>query len=138
MTPNPNLKTPMAKSSLFLMMIMLFVIVAALTASGTVFTGFMDGGRSWIGMLQAFLLCFGIGAILYIPAAAIFIMARLVRGNGPMRNIGLLTAILALPFWTFGISALIAKTPYWMWAIVATAIGLYLSFWALVVIRHGR
>lgn len=128
----------MAKSSLFLMLVMLVVIVGTLIASGLAFTGFMDGGRSWIGMLQAFLLCFGIGAIVYVPAAVIFAMARHVRGNGPKRNIGLLTALLALPVWVFGITALIVKTPYWMWAIIATVIGLYLSFWALIVIRHGR
>lgn len=136
-TPS-HLKTPLAKSSLVLMMVMLFVIVAALTVSGLAFTGFMDGGRSWIGMAQAFLLCFGIGAIIYLPAAAVFAMARYVRGNGPTRNIGLLCAIIALPFWSFGISALSLKTPYWSWALLATALGLYLSFWALVVLRHAR
>jgi hypothetical protein len=138
MASHPNIKTPLAKSSLLLMLVMLIVIVAALTASGLAFTGFMDGGRSWIGMLQAFLLCFGIGAILYLPATAIFAMARHVRGNGPTRNIGLLTAILALPYWTFGLAALIVKTPYWMGAVIAIVTGLYLSFWALIVIRHGR
>ena len=138
MSTLPHLKTPLAKSSLLLMLIMFLIIAGALIGSAIAFSGFMDGGRSWIGMLQAFLLCFGIGAIIYLPAAAIFTMARHVRGNGPKRNIGLLTAILALPYWTFGISALVIKSPYWMWAALATAIGLYLSFWALVVLRHSR
>ena len=137
--PTPaHLKTPLAKSALVLMVVMLGVITAALIGSAVIFSGFLDGGRSWIGIAQAFLLCFGVGAIIYLPAAAIFFMARSVRGNGPTRNIGLLTAILALPFWTFGISALSFQTPYWLWAILATAIGLYLSFWALIVLRHGR
>ena len=120
------------------MLVMLLVITGTLFGSAYAFSGFLDGGRSWIGMLQAFLLCFGIGAIIYLPAAVVFAMARHVRGNGPKRNIGLLTAILALPFWTYGISALVVKSPFWGWALLATAIGLYLSFWALVVLRHSR
>jgi len=117
---------------------MLVVIVGALVGSGLAFKGFMGGGRSWIGMFQAFLLCFGVGALIYVPAAAVFAMARHVRGNGPVRKIGLLTAILALPYWSYGIAALGLKSPFWIWAIFATVIGLYLSFWALIVIRHGK
>ena len=138
MSSTSHLKTPLAKSSLILMLTMLVVIIGALIGSGLAFKGFMGGGRSWIGMLQAFLLCFGIGALIYVPAAAIFAMARHVRGNGPVRKIGLLTAILALPYWSYGIAALGLKSPFWMWAALATAIGLYLSFWALIVIRHGK
>jgi hypothetical protein len=134
----PQHSTPMARSALTMMVVTLVIAVFSMAASAWFFTGFLGGGRSVVGLFQAFLLCFGIGAIAYGPALAIFWMARHVRGNGPKRWVGGLTAALALPVWGYGIAALIFKLPYSVWAVVAILIGLYLTFWAIVVFRHGN
>ena len=138
MNANPNLKTPLAKSSLLLMLIMLGLIIASLIVAGMAFSGFLDGGRSFLGLSQAFLLCFGAGSLVYLPAAAIFAMARNVRANGPKRQLGWITALLALPVWGYGLTAILMKMPYMIAAIIAVILGLYLTFWAIVVIKHDR
>lgn len=138
MKANPNLKTPLAKSSLVLMCVMLAVILASLIGSGIIFKGYLGGGRSFIGLMQAFLLCFGSGALFYGPAAAIFVMARSVRANGPVRKIGGLTALLAIPIWAYGGLSLMIYPEFWIWGLLALAIGLYLTFWAVIVLKHSR
>ncbi|NNC35951.1 MAG: hypothetical protein HKO02_00730 [Hyphomonadaceae bacterium] len=136
MNPNPNLKTPLAKSSLVLMWVMLIIIVASLVGSVLIFRGYLGGGRSAIGVMQAFLMCLGAGAILYVPAAVVFAMARSVRANGPIRKIGGFTALLAMPVWAYGGLALMYYPQFWIWGLLALTIGLYLSFWAVIVLKH--
>lgn len=138
MSANNHLKTPLARSSLFVMILMLVVACAAFIGSGMVFSGYLGGGRSVIGVIQAFLLCFGAGALIYGPALAIFNMARSVRANGPKRGIGALTTLLALPVWAYGGLTLIIYPAFWIWGLAALCIGLYLTFWAVVVLKHGK
>jgi hypothetical protein len=138
MEKNPNLKTPLAKSSLMMMFVMLTLIVAGLIGSGVIFSGYLGGGRSGAGVFQAFLLCFGVGALVYLPAAAVFAIARSVRANGPNRKFGLLATFLALPVWGYGAAVMMIYPGFWIWGGLALLIGLYVSFWAVFVIRHGR
>ena len=138
MDANPNLNTPLAKSSLAMMFIMLAVIGAGLAGSGILFSGYLGGGRSAIGVLQAFLLCFGTGAVIYGPAIVIFLFARSVRANGPSKAVGIFSVIIALPVWIYGGLTLIFYPTFWLWGGLALALGLYLTYWAVIVLRHSQ
>ncbi len=126
------------RSSLYVMMGALIVGLLSVSASAYFFTGFLGGGRSAMGVLQAFCLCFGIGAVLYLPSAIVFFMARHVRAYGPKLSIGLASTLISLPLWAYGGAALFLRTPYWPYGLAAMLLGLGLLFWALGIMRGAK
>ncbi len=123
------------RSSLYVMAGALLTVLISVIASAYFFTGFLGGGRSAMGVFQAFLLCFGIGAALYLPAATVFFMARHVRSYGPKLSIGLAGTLISLPLWAYGGAALFLRTPYWPYGLIAMLLGLGLLFWAIGILR---
>jgi len=131
----PAAPPPLMRSSLYVMIVALLMIIMGLGVSAYFFSGFLGGGRSAMGVFQAFLLCFGIGSLVYLPAVIVFFMARHVRGLGPKRAIGMAAVLISLPWWTLGGTSLIMRLPYWPYGLVAMVLGLGLLFWALKVLR---
>lgn len=127
----------MARASLSVMWVTLIISVLCLMISAYYSVGFMGGGRSFIGVLQGVLISFGLGACLYGPAIAVFFMARYVRANGPKRWIGGLTLLLVLPILGYAIAAIHYKIPFLIVSVLAILVGIYLSFWAVLIVRHG-
>jgi len=131
-----NIPANLSRSSFRVMIGALIVTAASLTASAYFFTGFLGGGRSAMGVFQSFILCFGIGALLYLPAITVFFMARHVRGFGAKRSIGLAAILISLPLWGYGGLSLIMRLPYWPYGLVALCFGLGLLLWAVTVLRN--
>ncbi len=75
--------------------------LAALTALGYslyYFTRFLENDAHLWGIVSAFLLCFGLGAFAYVPAAIISRLARLAHKNGARRK-PLIWALTLLAPW---------------------------------------
>ena len=124
------------RGTVIVMACALLTVFVSLATSAYFFSGFLGGGRSVMGVTQALLLCFGIGAAVYAPAGIVFLMARHVRAYGPKLSIGLAGTLISLPLWAYGGAALILRTPYWPYGLISLILGLGLLFWA-VSIMHG-
>lgn len=120
---------------------MLGTIVVFCLSIGTAlyfFSGFLGGGRSWIGILQAFLLCFGIASVLYLPALVLFFMARHVRAYGAKAVIGIASVCISLPLWGAGGAALMLKQPYFPYALLIMGFGLLILWWGVLVLKSAQ
>ena len=131
---NPAARVKLAKSSLAVMLGALMVGLGSFGASAYFFTGFLGGGRSSIGVFQAFILCFMIGACFYLPAIYVFIMARRVRAGRASKAIGFGAVLISLPIWLYSAAALITGYPYALWLAGPLLIGILLLLWGLAVI----
>ncbi len=103
-----------------------------------IFLGFIGDGRTWLGIGQAFALCFGVGGSVYLPALVLFFMARHARIFGPKRSIGLASVFISLPLWAYGGAALVLKLAYWPIATLGLIIGFAVLFWGISVMRHAK
>lgn len=110
----------------------------SLSTSVYFFTGFLGGGRSWVGVFQAFLLCFGVGSFLYLPASLLFFMARHVRAYGPKMRIGIASVIISLPLWATGGANLILKLPYTPYALISMLLGLLVLWWGVLIMTKAK
>ena len=133
-----NIPANLSRRSLHVMIGSMIVAAASLAASAYFFSGFLGGGRSPMGVFQSFILCFGIGALLYLPAITAFFMARHVRGYGAKRSIGLAAMLISLPLWGYGGISLVLRLPYWPYGLAAMCFGLGLLFWAVSVLRNCK
>ena len=133
---NPTCPAKLAKSSLIVMLCALFIGASALIFAATAFVGFLGDGRSGFGIVQAFLLCFGLMAGVYLPATLVFFTARHVRGFGPKKPIGLAGTLISLPLWGLGGASLLLKLSYWPYGLMAMLIGLGLLFWSVSVLKN--
>jgi len=125
----------LARLSFAVMTSALLIAITGFVASGYFFMGFLGDGRSGMGILQAFLLCFGIGAGVYLPALIVFFLARHVRSFGVKTPIGFAGVFISLPLWLFGGLSLIQRLPYWPYGLAALLLGLILLFWSMLVLR---
>ena len=126
------------RGTVIVMACALLIGFTSLIVAAYFFSGFLGGGRSVMGIIQALLLCFGIGAAVYLPAGIVFLMARHVRAYGPKLSIGLAGTLISLPLWAYGGAALILRTPYWPYGLISLIFGLGLLFWAVSVLRGSR
>ena len=117
--------------SLGLMILALFIGCASLYLSALAFTSFLGDGRTLLGVFESFLVCFGIGAVVYIPALIIFLMARHVRGRGPGKRIGFSSILLSLPFWSYCSAALLADYPFRIWLVSGLVFGVMMLVWGI-------
>ncbi|PHR92979.1 MAG: hypothetical protein COA69_06590 [Robiginitomaculum sp.] len=116
----------------------LLVFGASLLTSAYFFNGFLGDGRSWVGVFQAFLLCFGLGSLLFLPALALFFMARHVRMYGVKLKIGIAALLISLPLWLGGGSALALRLPQTLLALTLLTLGLGVFAWGFMVLRAAR
>lgn len=134
---NDSAHNPLQKSSRFLMLCTGITAVVILILCAYFFTGFLGGGRTGIGIAQAFLLCFGAGALAYLPLLCVFFMARHVHSFGAKRSIGIASILISLPMWGFGAAGLVIQHPFWLYGLPLMAIGLIILFWGVTVLRAG-
>lgn len=125
----------LARASSFMMIAAGFAVLAALGLSAYFFTGFIGDGRTPLGIFQAFLLCFGTGAFIYLPSLCVFFMARHVRSFGSKTRIGIASILISLPLWGFGAVGLIIQHAFWLYALPVMALGLAILFWGAAVLR---
>lgn len=116
----------------------LIVFGVSLFTSAYFFNGFLGDGRSWVGVLQTFLLCFGLGGLLFLPALVLFFMARHVRMYGAKPKIGIAALLISFPLWLGGTSALALHFPQTLLAFIILALGLGVLTWGFVVFRTAK
>ena len=129
---------PLKIISHIIMVITAIVFCISLAASLYFFTGFLGGGRSWVAILQAFAMCFGLGAMLYIPAAILFFTARHVRKFGPNLSIGIAAICIALPLIFYGVFGQVTNMPFIFITLAVLAYGLLVMCWGVCVIWVAR
>ncbi len=114
------------------------VFVLSLCASLYFFVGFLGGGRSWLAVAQAFLVCFGLGAMLYFPALILFVMGRHVRSFGQKKSIGIAAVIISTPVWIYGIFGFILKLSFPLLTLSILLYGLLILSWGVLVCVNAR
>ena len=124
--------------SAVVMILSLLVVIGSLVASTLFFRNFVHEDRTAIGVIQAFLLFFGLGAIVYIPACVVFFMARHVLTYGPQRSIGWAGIFMSLPLCALGFTGIYISHNYWRYAVPLALIGIGLLIWSLSIHRHLR
>ena len=129
---------PLQILSHIIMVITAIVFCVALIASAYYFTGFLGGGRSWVAILQAFAMCFGLGAMLYVPAAILFFTARHIRKSGPKLSIGIAAICIALPLIFYGVFGQVTNMPYAFITFAVLAYGLLILCWGIYLIWLAR
>lgn len=118
--------------TLGLMLLALMICISALVLSSIAFSSFLGGGRSTLGVFQSALMCYGVGAVVYIPAGLVFLMGRFVRGNGPKKPIGFSALLISLPFWSYCAAALYAGYPYKFWIATGFVFGVFTLVWGIL------
>ncbi len=124
--------------SFILMAVTGLVFVLSLCASLYFFLGFLGGGRSWLAIIQAFFVCFGLGAMLYFPALILFLMGQHVRNFDPKKSIGIAAVIISTPLWIYGVFGFILKLPYPLLSLFILLYGFLILSWGALVFAHAR
>ncbi|MBL4871278.1 MAG: hypothetical protein JKX72_10030 [Robiginitomaculum sp.] len=124
--------------SLMILITTALVIGASLIASAYIFTGFLGGGRSWIAIMQAFIVCFGLGAMFYLPAAILFLMARNILRSSPKKSIGVAAIIISIPLWVYGIFGLALHLPFLLLTVIIIVYGLLVLGWGICVFMQTK
>ncbi len=136
MTPS-NQKPPPALSWILLASATTVFVVSFLM-SFYIFFGFLGGGRSWLAILQAFGLCFGFGAMLYIPAAIVFFMIKYVQHHEPRVSIGIASICISLPLVLYGIIGPLLGMPYRLVTFMILLYGLLVFYWGVRVLWQTK
>ena len=114
--------------------------LTALTYSALFFSRFLENDSHFWGIVSAFLLCFGVGAFGYVPAAINSLIAWRAHKNGASK-VGLIWSLILLLPW-LGLAAVLVfisdmpkiySLPLFLTAALLTA-------WALISLRsfHKR
>ena len=112
--------------------------ISALGYSLYYFTRFLENDSQFWGTVSAFLLCFGVGALGFIPAAFISRIAWRAHKNGATRK-GLLWAMVLLVPW-LGLSLIlvfISALPL-LYSLLILAISALLTVWAGLSLHRYR
>ncbi len=133
----PSTVRPLHRSALVVMVGALGVGIATFVASGVYFSAFIHDGRSFLGVAQAFILCFGLGAGVYLPASVLFFMARHIRTYGPKPSIGWAVLVIGLPLFMCGAIG-VFYTSLKLISGLFFAIGLLLLVWGGAILARKR
>lgn len=124
--------------SLIMMITTALIIGASLLASSYIFIGFLGGGRSWVAITQAFLVCFGLGAMFYLPAIILFLVAQNVWRLSPKKSIGIVAIVISLPLLVYGIFGLGLHLPYLVLTVIILVYGLMVLGWGVFVLMQTK
>lgn len=135
-TEPPLAQAPqLAKSSFMVMFLTALAGLAALGLCGFYFAGFAENDAQLGNLTSAFVLCFGIGALAYVPMFWISRIARHVRLKGPDRRAVLLTLALIIPWLILSLSLIATRIPLIFIGIGLTIFCLFILSWAWAVYR---
>jgi hypothetical protein len=134
MMPSPRLR----KMSGLVMILSLMIIIGSLVASAVFFRSFLHEDRTFMGVVQAFFLFFGMGSTVYVPACIVFFMAHHVLTYGPKRSIGWAGIFMSLPLCALGLTGVYISHDYWIYAAPLALIGAGLLMWSMSIHRHLR
>lgn len=125
----------LAKSSFVVMLLAALAGVGALVICGFYFAGFAENDAQLGNLTSAFVLCFGIGALAYVPMFWISRIARQVRLKGPSRRAVLLILALIIPWLILSLSLVATRIPLVFIGIGLTVFCLFILSWAWAVYR---
>ena len=105
--------------------------ITALIASAIGFAGFAENDQNFTHLLSAFALCFGIGALAYVPLSIIAVYARKAvwRPLPKIRAIIVLLLILPWLFLCYYLYQLGGQMAYG--AVIIALSGLFIAAWSL-------
>lgn len=140
--PDPVSETPpladapkLAKSSFVVMILTALAGLTTLGLSGYYFAGFAENDAQFGTLSSAFLLCFGIGALAYIPMFWISRIARQIRLEGPSKRAVLYILALLVPWLILSLSLIATRIPLIFIGIGLTIFCLFILSWTWAVYR---
>jgi len=110
--------------------------LTALAASLYFFMGFAENDSQPGVLLSAFLLCFGVGALGYVPMFWIATIAHKVRRNGASRSALILTLALIIPWVILAIVLLATGWPLALFGAGLAALSTLILTWAWALVRE--
>jgi len=125
----------LAKSSFVVMLLTAFAGLISLGVCGYYFAGFAENDAQLGTLASAFILCFGVGALAYVPMFWICLIARHVRLRGPSKRSVLFTLALIVPWLILSLSLIATRIPLFFIGIGLTVFCLFIVSWAWAVHR---
>jgi len=119
-------------------------ILAALAAvmafgySALFFSRFLENDTHLWGVASAFLLCFGVGAFGYIPAAIISFIARRSHKNGAHKKPLLWALIVLIPWLILALILTFVSDMPKIYSIPTLITVLLLTAWVLISLRKSK
>lgn len=131
-----NPPSKLRKVSWLIMALAILTGLATLAASLYFFIGFAENDNQPGVLLSAFLLCFGVGALGYVPMFWIANIARKVRRGGPSRSALVLTLALIIPWVVFAIVLLATGWPLAIFGAGLAGLSTLILTWAWALVRE--
>lgn len=122
--------------SRLIMTLSAILAIAAVIASAIGFFGFAENDTGVWHLVTAFLLCFGIGALAYLPLAIIFILAKRAIWIPLTRTSAILVACLVLPWLPFAYYLNRIGEPMTFFSVGIVVTVLFILGWALRFLRQ--
>lgn len=125
---------PAAKGDFYskcILVLSVVLAIAALIASAVGFAGFAENDQNFTHLLSAFALCFGVGALAYVPLSIIAVYARQAVWMPLSKIRAIIVLLLILPwfFLCFYLYQLGGQMAYG--ALIIALSGLFIAAWAL-------
>ena len=125
----------LAKSSFVVMVLTAVTALIAFGICAYYFAGFAENDAGLGTLTSAFLLCFGAGALAYVPMFWISAIARQVRLKGPSKRAVLYILALMVPWLMLSLSLIATRIPLIFIGVGLTVFCLFILSWAWAVFR---
>jgi len=112
--------------------------VAAMIASAIGFAGFAENDTGFWHLVTAFILCFGVGALAYIPLAIISLLAKWAIWVPLTRMTAILIILVILPWLPFAFYLSKAGEVMTKLSIAIVITVLFILFWAARYLRARK
>ncbi len=109
----------------------IILAVVSLGISAFAFAGFAENDTGAVHLLSAFAICFGAGALAYIPLAIIAFYARRAIHKPLPRYRAVITLLLVLPWFVLSYNLLRYAPKMQVFAGISILSALFITFWAL-------
>jgi len=111
------------------------IILIALICSAVAFAGYVENDKGFMHLLSAFGLCFGIGALVYIPFGLIANYAKNAIHKPLPRYRSVIVLLLVLPWFPLAFYLFRLGGGLRIFSILALACAVYISLWAIRFLR---
>jgi len=118
----------------FILSVLLALISFGMSAFA--FAGFAENDTGAVHLSSAFLLCFGVGALAYVPLGIIAIYARKAVNVPLPRYRAIVTLLLVLPWFGLCYYLLRFAPKLRVFAIISIVSALFITFWAIRYLRQ--
>ena len=114
----------------------LILAIGAVIASSVAFAGFAENDTGFGHLVSAFLLCFGIGGLAYIPLSLIAFYGRRAMHTPLPKFRAIVVLLLTLPWFPLGFFLFRAAPSLRIATIIGVLAALFITIWALRFLRR--